>query len=352
MMHHMILPKRDELQVDHVDRDKLNNTRTNLRYATARQNSQNAKRRPKENGSSRFKGVRVAFSKKTWEAYIADSEGRHITLGVWPNEVEAAEAHDAGAKFYQGEFAALNFPEKVIESTDEKELKRRAKQARGNQSGFYGVNVQKSTGNFAARITIEGKHVGVVGGFDNEEDAARAYDSAQRFYNPGSVRLNFDDSTPKDLDTIRRETRAARKNSSPYLGVKPLGRGTFAARIDIEGKGVHLGSFTDEVEAAKCVDACLRYLYGTEAKTNFAGTEAVSGEDLRRRHMGKGKLRPVGRSKFKGVSWHKANRTWTAHLQTKEVKKYLGSFALEEDAARAYDDARSAHGLPRINFPG
>jgi hypothetical protein len=58
-----------------------------------------------------------------------------------------------------------------------------------------------------------------------------------------------------------------------------------------------------------------------------------------------------GSSRFKGVSWHKRSRKWVAQMGGEQ--HYLGSFASEEDAARAYDcAARQAYGeFAYLNFP-
>lgn len=50
-------------------------------------------------------------------------------------------------------------------------------------------------------------------------------------------------------------------------------------------------------------------------------------------------------SQYLGVSWHKANQKWTAHVCTGGVQQYLGSFGQEIAAAVAYDEAaRRIHG--------
>lgn len=46
-------------------------------------------------------------------------------------------------------------------------------------------------------------------------------------------------------------------------------------------------------------------------------------------------------SKFKGVSWAKRDRRWTSAIKAYGIRKHLGSFTSEIDAAMAYDKAAS-----------
>ena len=59
-------------------------------------------------------------------------------------------------------------------------------------------------------------------------------------------------------------------------------------------------------------------------------------------------------SSFKGITWHRGVRKWQAAIKAHGRQHYLGVFASEVDAAKAYDAAaREMHGdFARLNFPG
>lgn len=108
-MHRVILGiTNSQVKVDHINSNRLDNQRKNLRIATNSQNAMN--RRPKNGSSSQFKGVGWHKAAQKWCAYIAHNR-RSIYLGVFNSEMEAARARDKAAKLYHGDFAKLNFPE-------------------------------------------------------------------------------------------------------------------------------------------------------------------------------------------------------------------------------------------------
>ena len=106
-------------QPDHRDGHSLNNQRDNLRWST--QTEQQRNRGPKESShgtpsKSQYKGVSPIMLNKPgrsrpWRARIKIPEKHsQISIGYFATEIEAAQAYDAAARQYFGDFARLNFP--------------------------------------------------------------------------------------------------------------------------------------------------------------------------------------------------------------------------------------------------
>ena len=108
-MHRLLLNAPNRMDVDHIDGNGLNNTRANLRLASRAQNMANVAR--VSHGRSKHKGVTFVarLRLRPWRAQIMVN-GKHLHLGQYATEVEAAKAYDAAARLHFGEFARTNFP--------------------------------------------------------------------------------------------------------------------------------------------------------------------------------------------------------------------------------------------------
>jgi hypothetical protein len=104
-------------------------------------------------------------------------------------------------------------------------------------------------------------------------------------------------------------------------------------------------------DAARAYDCTAVQVHGLGAERSFPG-EAISeapvskGDELQQRKS----------SKYLGVSWDKAKSSFRVDLWDPQTKRsrFIGTYASEEDAARAYDCAVVQARGPgaELNFPG
>lgn len=99
------LPPKD-FEVDHIDRNSLNDKIENLRLVTRTNNVRN-RGKMRKNPSSKYIGVCWNKSHKKWVARIGGY--KRVYLGSFKDEKEAALAYDKAVKELHGEFAVLNF---------------------------------------------------------------------------------------------------------------------------------------------------------------------------------------------------------------------------------------------------
>lgn len=107
-MARLLLGLPDGLLADHVNGDRSDNRRSNIRVVNHQQNSWNS--RPHKDSASKFKGI--WRSGRRWGAQICANHCKRY-LGMYATEEDAARAYDAAAKVLHGEYAVLNFPEEV-----------------------------------------------------------------------------------------------------------------------------------------------------------------------------------------------------------------------------------------------
>lgn len=93
-------------EIDHINGNKLDNRRCNLRIVSRSQNAQN--KGPRKDSPTGFKGVTIQGKKFLSQIH---SEKKNYRLGLFDSAENAARAYDAKALELFGEYAWLNFRE-------------------------------------------------------------------------------------------------------------------------------------------------------------------------------------------------------------------------------------------------
>jgi len=99
---------KPEVMIDHINGNRLDNRKSNLRICTNQENCMNRSKR--KNCSSIYKGV---IYNKTQNKFIVNitKNGNIMSLGRYKTAEEAGRVYDKYAKIHFGEFAKLNFPD-------------------------------------------------------------------------------------------------------------------------------------------------------------------------------------------------------------------------------------------------
>lgn len=179
----------DNLIIDHINQNKCDNRRQNLRFNTATGNNHNQPK--KDDATSIYKGVHL--SKGKWSSNIRKNN-KYYNLGIYDSELLAAIAYNVKAKELYGEFANLNDISEInyeknyddvvkimnnIEKRDNKSI---------SSSKFRGVNKTKYN-SFNANI-IKNKENFYLGNYKLELQAAIAYNIKSKKLNGKKAKLN------------------------------------------------------------------------------------------------------------------------------------------------------------------
>ena len=107
-LHRLIINCPRNFEVDHINGNRLDNRKENLRICSHAENCINVSKR--KNVTSQYLGVSRLKNNKLnpWVAIVFSNKKKYH-IGCFPTELSAAMARDMFAKEINGEFARLNF---------------------------------------------------------------------------------------------------------------------------------------------------------------------------------------------------------------------------------------------------
>ena len=107
-LHKFIINPPENMEVDHINKDRMDNRRCNLRMATHSQNQMNT--RKIAGCSSKYRGVSWHKASKKWRVQIQVNRQK-IIIGDFLSDTHAALEYNKMAKKYFGDFVTINIIE-------------------------------------------------------------------------------------------------------------------------------------------------------------------------------------------------------------------------------------------------
>lgn len=256
--------------VDHINRDVLDNRKSNLRICTVSQNGANRK----VSCNNRYSGMKgVSFKKdrkrsKPWVARIVNNY-KSINLGYFLSKEEASEAYKRAAKEIYGCYC--------LESS-ELEDKSESEVCFNTKNGFtFKIDMEdlvrvkelnwyfQKRGVWTQKTVLLHRLVLGLGSLDSNKILVDHINSNTL----DNRRLNLRTATYQQNFFNSKKISGC---SSKYKGVVKLieySKTIWRVRATLDGIVYSLGRYSNEIEAAKAYDVFAKEKYGEFAKLNF-----------------------------------------------------------------------------------
>jgi len=307
--------------VDHINNDRLDNRKCNLRFVTNSLNSQNKKK--KENTSSKYIGVSYNKKMKKWTSNLT-CNGTAYQYS-FDKENHAAYWYDQLALKYYGQQANINGIEKPGDFAEPKK-----KVTKNKYTGIY----QNKNGAYRTYISNNGRKF--IGQFDTEEEALDVYNRKKKELKEKEIeeilskeilRNNNDNAIIELFNSKKEKTGECMVDDDKYY---ELIKNKWHMKKDgyvSTSKSILIHRLLMNAKKNEIVD----HINGNKLDNRLSNLR-ISSPTLN----GHNKLKKEGTtSKYIGVS--KYGKKYTAVITKEKKYYYLGTFASEEDAARARD---------------
>ena len=345
--HRLVMNAPKGMEVDHINHNKLDNRKANLRIVTKGENGQNQPKR--KNSTSIYYGIiKIGEKYQCTVNYLHT----HIHIGIFDNELEAAVAYDMFLLKNKYEFKPLNFPEQkkihinMIETYKFPEKKNQIQ----NQTSLYN-GVIKSSGTYFARIKVNKKQLHILSSKD-EKACAKAFDKYVIDNNLKNRKLNFPEDYPnygkekpiktlcEHIDNKRVKLLINHPNriSDSIIDIEEYDKVKYYTcyvdqrgynRIEVDGQTLKLyrfilGIYDENIAVDHKIDK------GNDCKSNLRITNQTNNA--------KNLPKSANRSSiYLGVSKRNGYDKWIVSVSYNNKSKIIGVYEEEEDAGRARD---------------
>jgi hypothetical protein len=342
-MHRFIIKPSQDQQVDHINRIKTDNRRTNLRSLSREKNNENKGK--SKIFSSKYFGTFLIRGK--YQANIVHN-GKLLYLGRYDTEIAAAERRDMYIVHNNIGHIELNFPNKKEEYKNTPYIENKVQNPKTSQ--YIGVYKRKTF--YYAHIKVNNKKI-AIGKTQNEYDSACMYDNYIITNKIPNKKLNFPEKFNKNNKHIKITYETIENNNTTIKLIipNPLNKSIIIDKSDY-----------DLIKYYTCRITTTGYVYVSIGRKHKAlhrvlmnvtdpkiYVDHIDGNPLNNKRnnlrlsdstknaQNKSKFSGDFTSKYIGIYYKPKEKKWYGSIRSDYKKLYCNSDISEEFAARRRD---------------